>query len=61
MATAAAVILGFGTILTILNIYELGKLREDHALHLPISEATAGKFGIKQPVVWMEGKHVSAV
>ncbi|XP_033735324.1 probable tubulin polyglutamylase ttll-15 [Pecten maximus] len=59
LITAASVVLGFGIILTILNIYELHKMKEDHMIHIqPATEGKTGTFGSKQPVVWVEGKHL---
>ncbi|XP_060062892.1 probable tubulin polyglutamylase ttll-15 [Ylistrum balloti] len=59
LITATGIVLGFGIILTILNIYELHKIKEDHMLHIqPATEAKTGTFGSKQPVVWVDGKHL---
>ena len=46
--------------LTLLNIYELHKMKTDYASHVqPSVEAKEGKYGTKQHIVWVEGKHVS--
>ena len=53
------VVLVFGVMLTLLNIYELHKMREDYATHhQPTMEAKEGKFAVRQPIVWIEGKNV---
>jgi len=64
LAYAAGIILFFGMLLTILNVYELHQIREDHNVHIntPLVEAkAAGKYGTKQPVVWVNGKQVCTV
>ncbi|XP_063428063.1 probable tubulin polyglutamylase ttll-15 [Mytilus trossulus] len=52
------IVLTLGVLLTLLNIYELHKMREDYAAHLtPTMEAKEGKYASKQPIVWIEGKN----
>lgn len=56
---AACIVLGLGVLLTILNIYELHKMKEDHLMHSqPVTEGRSGTFGSKQPVVWVDGKNL---
>ncbi|XP_067680805.1 probable tubulin polyglutamylase ttll-15 isoform X1 [Haliotis asinina] len=55
------VILFLGIILTVLNIYELHKMKEDHSiLHsgLIVPEGRDGKSVYKQPVVWVAAKRI---
>ncbi|KAK6186581.1 hypothetical protein SNE40_008595 [Patella caerulea] len=54
-------ILAIGVILTLLNIYELHKMKEDHSMHHswvsePEVEGRTGKNAKKMPVVWVTGK-----
>lgn len=53
------IVLVLGVALTLLNIYELNKMREDYAAHIqaPVVEAKEGKYGTKQHIVWVEGKN----
>ncbi|XP_041352291.1 probable tubulin polyglutamylase ttll-15 [Gigantopelta aegis] len=55
-----AIILFLGIVLTVLNIYELHKMKEDHSivhnsLQMPQVEAKEGKMLFRQPIVWVLG------
>jgi hypothetical protein len=55
------IVLGLGIILTILNIYELHKMKESSVLQQasqPVVEGKTGNYAVKTPVVWIEGKKV---
>ncbi|KAJ8308800.1 hypothetical protein KUTeg_013674 [Tegillarca granosa] len=61
LGSVVIVILVLGIGLTILNIYELHKMREDHALHImPNTEVKADKYATKQPVLWVSGKRLES-
>lgn len=58
------VVLGLGIILTILNIYELHKMKETGVLqqaNQPVVEGKTGKYAVRTPVVWVAGKKVGHV
>ena len=61
MFTLVVVVLGLGIVLTLLNIYELHKMKEDHALHNLQPEGQTGVSAVRQPVVWVEGNRVSMI
>ena len=55
------VVLGLGIVLTLLNIYELHKMRETGNLQQVIQpqvEGRAEKYAVHTPIVWVEGKKV---
>ncbi|XP_062596927.1 probable tubulin polyglutamylase ttll-15 isoform X2 [Saccostrea cucullata] len=57
------VVLGLGIVLTLLNIYELHKMRETGALQQvsqPQVEAGTGKHAVRMPVVWVAGKKLES-
>ncbi|XP_061172452.1 probable tubulin polyglutamylase ttll-15 [Saccostrea echinata] len=57
------VVLGLGIVLTLLNIYELHKMRETGVLqqaNMPQVEGRTGKYAVRMPVVWIEGKKLES-
>ena len=55
-----------GLLITILNIYQLQQLKEEHNFHTKdqmssMAEGSAGKATKNSPVVWIYGKHVKAL
>lgn len=58
LSCVVIIVLVLGVALTLLNIYELHKMKTDYASHVqPSVEAKEGKYGTKQHIVWVEGKH----
>lgn len=61
--TLVAAVLGMGLLITILNIYQLKQMKEEHLLHgrdpVTVVEGNGGKGTNNSPVVWILGKHVS--
>ncbi|XP_045176009.2 probable tubulin polyglutamylase ttll-15 [Mercenaria mercenaria] len=56
-------VLGVGLLITILNIYQLRQLKEEHLYHTKDHlysevEGSAGKATKNSPVVWISGKHL---
>lgn len=59
--TLVIVVLALGIVLTLLNIYELHKMRETGNLQQavqPQAEGKPGKYAVRTPIVWVEGKKV---
>ncbi|XP_062615764.1 probable tubulin polyglutamylase ttll-15, partial [Saccostrea cucullata] len=57
------VLLGLGILFTLLNIYELYKMRETGVLqqaNLPEAEERTGKYDVRKPIVWVEGKKLES-
>ena len=57
----ALVVLAFGLVLLLINLYELRLMQQDHMLmHGSVVEGQADRTGDKlSPVVWIEGRNVS--
>lgn len=57
------VVLALGIVLTLLNIYELHKMRETGNLQQavqPQTEGKPGKYAVRTPIVWVEGKKLES-
>ncbi|XP_060572771.1 probable tubulin polyglutamylase ttll-15 [Ruditapes philippinarum] len=56
-------VIGVGLLITVLNIYQLHQLKEEHSYHTrghisSMAEGSAGKATKTSPVVWISGKHL---